>query len=69
MNGDEDAESDQESVQSAQDVFNVPFRSYKKSAEVTSPCNAAEIPNVTVEQKQTTDSSESSVEISERGKL
>ena len=66
MNGDEDAESDQESVQSAQDVFNVPFRSYKKSAEVTSPCNAAEIP---VEQKLTTDSSKSSVEISERGKL
>ena len=69
MNGDEDAESDQESVKSAQDVFNVPFRSYKKSAEVTSPCNAAGMPDVTVEQKQTTDSSKSSVEISERGKL
>ena len=56
-------------MKSAQDVFNVPFRSYKKSAEVTSPGNAAEIPDVTVEQKQTTDSFKSSVEISERGKL
>ena len=69
VNGDEDAESDQESVKSAQDVFNVPVWRYKKSAEVTPPVNAAEIPDVTVEQKQTTDSSKSSVEISERGKL